>query len=345
MSKREELENCTFAKTVLMISIIFYHSIIFWRGGWNVVPFEPVQQSSILKWCTLWLGGFQNYSFVFISGYIFYFTSIENQRYKNILILIKKKFCRLVTPFVFFGIAWVIPISVLFSKSNFVSAIIDYFTVLESGQLWFLIMLFFVFLLFGGLQKFFKNNNVVGLILVMILYCIRIVGSSYIPGYFAIWNVCKYSIFFWMGFKARQYPLVILRSIPSFYYVIIYTVILVLGSTSALNNAILQRVYSITIDFVLHTVGVFMGFMVLVRMGNLVRWKSNHIFMALSSCSMVMFLVHQQIIYFTIYFLNGRIPPIANAIVNFLCAIALSFCIAQLIRKSKVLSFLAGEKI
>ena len=345
MSKKEELENCTFAKTVLMISIIFYHSIIFWRGGWNVVPFEPIQQSSILKWCALWFGGFQNYSFVFISGYIFYFTLFEKRSYKNILNLIEKKFCRLVIPFIFFGAIWVIPISILLFKSDFASTVINYYTVLESGQLWFLIMLFFVFLLFGGLRKIFKNNNMVGLILVMILYCIRIVGSSYIPGYFTIWNVCKYSIFFWMGFKTRQYPLILIRRIPTYLYVIIYTVVLVLGSAFTLDNAILQRVYSIGMDFVLHTIGAFMGCMVLIRIGNSVRWRRNRFFMELSSCNMVMFLVHQQIVYFTIYYLNGHIPPIANAIVNFLCAIVISFCIAKLIKKSKILSFFAGEKI
>jgi len=39
--REKELENCTFIKTILMVIIVIYHSMLFWNGTWfNVI--QPV---------------------------------------------------------------------------------------------------------------------------------------------------------------------------------------------------------------------------------------------------------------------------------------------------------------
>jgi len=44
-----ELANFTFVKTILMLSIVFYHSIILWRGGGAVKPIAPADEAVGLK--------------------------------------------------------------------------------------------------------------------------------------------------------------------------------------------------------------------------------------------------------------------------------------------------------
>ena len=44
-----ELANFTFVKTILMLSIVFYHSIILWRGGGAVMPIAPADEAVGLK--------------------------------------------------------------------------------------------------------------------------------------------------------------------------------------------------------------------------------------------------------------------------------------------------------
>ena len=36
ISTQRELENCTFIKTILMITIVLYHSLVFWTGTWFI---------------------------------------------------------------------------------------------------------------------------------------------------------------------------------------------------------------------------------------------------------------------------------------------------------------------
>ena len=65
-NQKEELVNCTFVKTVLMLIVVFFHSIVFWRGGWFdiIEPAESFLPYSILA---QWLQSFQVYAFALIS--------------------------------------------------------------------------------------------------------------------------------------------------------------------------------------------------------------------------------------------------------------------------------------
>ena len=59
---------------------------------------------------------------------------------------------------------------------------------------------------------------------------------------------------------------------------------------------------------------------------------------------MPMYLFHQQIIYFTIYWLNGKVNPYLHAGINFVAALVGSFIISSILMRWKVTRFLIGEK-
>ena len=67
-------------------------------------------------------------------------------------------------------------------------------------------------------------------------------------------------------------------------------------------------------------------------------------FIFLSKRSMPIYLFHQQVIYFTIIWFNGKVNPYINVAVNFIVAIVLSVIISSILMKFKVTRFLIGEK-
>lgn len=66
--------------------------------------------------------------------------------------------------------------------------------------------------------------------------------------------------------------------------------------------------------------------------------------MLLSKNSMTIYLFHQQIIYFTILWLNGKVNPYVNSFINFVVSLFLSSLISTMLMKFKVTRILIGEK-
>ena len=64
LNSRTELENCNFAKTILMILVVLYHSLVFWKGNWFTA--NPTSTSVILGTLADWLNSFHIYAFVLI---------------------------------------------------------------------------------------------------------------------------------------------------------------------------------------------------------------------------------------------------------------------------------------
>lgn len=70
LSKNNQvLKNCNFSKTVLMILVVFYHSIVFWTGTW--FSSDPVFESNFLGLLAEYIGSFHIYAFALVLGYIF----------------------------------------------------------------------------------------------------------------------------------------------------------------------------------------------------------------------------------------------------------------------------------
>lgn len=95
---------------------------------------------------------------------------------------------------------------------------------------------------------------------------------------------------------------------------------------------------------VLHVVGAIMAVSILYKIACMVSWKDNGIIKCLSKYSMPMYLFHQQIIYFSIVALNGKVNPWINAGVNFAVAVIGSLVISIILMHWKITRFLIGEK-
>ena len=80
---KKQIDNCYFVKTVLMIIIVFYHSILSWSETW-LTEFKPIFESKTLAVMANWLNSFHVYAFTLVSGYIFYFLKNEKRNMANL---------------------------------------------------------------------------------------------------------------------------------------------------------------------------------------------------------------------------------------------------------------------
>lgn len=103
------LSHCNFAKMVLMLCVITCHSCAFWNGRWFSY-LTPTFDNFAVGMFADWLGSFQIPAFVLISGFIYSYIIDNMNSYSQSLKFIKKKATRLLLPYYFVTIIWLLPI-------------------------------------------------------------------------------------------------------------------------------------------------------------------------------------------------------------------------------------------
>ena len=151
-----------------MLLVLIYHSIIFWTGGWFII--EPTQKIRLLGILSFFLGESHIYAFVLVSGYIFAYSIDERGKYKKFGPFFKDKIKKLMVPYVFVLLVWVIPNACFFFHFD-AAAILHRFLLGESpNQWWFILMLFHVFIIQWYISKTGIKNLYIGFIVSVICY-------------------------------------------------------------------------------------------------------------------------------------------------------------------------------
>ena len=99
---------------------------------------------------------------VFVSGSIYYYCRKNKEKYKSLKGLVSNKFKRLIVPFLTIGLFYSIPIKYLIGnieKGTLLNSIRDFLIGLNTGHLWYLLMLFDIFILFYLYEKFILNKK------------------------------------------------------------------------------------------------------------------------------------------------------------------------------------------
>lgn len=341
--RQNELENCSFVKTILMLIVVLYHSLLFWRGNWFSV--EPAISAPILAHVAAFFNIFHIHAFTLVSGYLFAYLKFEKGKYQKFVPFITNKAKRLLMPYLFTCIFWVIPITTYFFKFEVGEIINRYLFGVAPSQLWFLLMLFVVFAIFHLLSDLFEKHDFAGLVFVLCLYAVSLVGNKFMPNYFNIWNACSFSIYFWIGLKLRQKGTDLVRKIPLLIYVVIVVGLFILSTFVLTGDHLIIKVLAIGVKFLLHVIGAVTAFLLLQKVANLFSsWKTNRAFKVLTRFSMPMYLFHQQVIYFSLSLLNGLITPYLHFAINFVVSCLVSILLSAILMKFKWTRFLIGEK-
>ncbi len=325
-----------------MLIIILYHGMVFWSGAWFSV--DPVIDSPVLNILSAWMNSFHIYGFALVSGFLFYHLKFNLGKYQKYSHFIINKTKRLIIPYVFVSVLWVIPITCLFFHYDIVKILEKYVLGTSPSQLWFLLMLFTVFAIFWPLSKLFKNLTVAGAGIVLVLYGIGLVLSVSVSNVFQIPTALMYIPFFWIGFKLSQFKIDRMLKIPWFAWIIVDVALFVSRRYINQFDGRIFSLMSVCLTFLLHIAGALMAFFVLQKLANCIKWHNNKIISVFSKSAMPVYLLHQQIICFAVYYLNGAITPYLHAPINFVLSLAVSTAIAVVLVKFKVTRFMIGEK-
>ena len=144
--------------------------------------------------------------------------------------------------------------------------------------------------------------------------------------------------------KEEKQERMITEALPWYCWIVVDLLLFAGTTIVGRHSGTVWSLIAILLNLILHVAGAVMAWTSLQALANEVNWKDSKVFKTLSSYSMPMYLFHQQIIYFTIIWLNGKVNPWINAGVNFLMAIIGSFLISSILMQSKWTRLLIGEK-
>lgn len=113
--KHVRIENCNLIKSVLMLSVVVCHSVSFWGGGW-FLAYTPHETLPLMRIISSWTGSFHVYGFTLVSGYIFYYLRNDLGKYGQYFAFLVNKLKRLIVPYYFVCVIWVIPITTFYFK-------------------------------------------------------------------------------------------------------------------------------------------------------------------------------------------------------------------------------------
>lgn len=222
-----------------------------------------------------------------------------------------------------------------------------YVLCINPSQLWFLWMLFWVFVMAWPMWKLISKSIYHAFIIAALLWCVGIVGGKFLPNMYCICTAFQYMPFFCIGIQIRvrqgQMRQLIISRFPIPLWLLADIALFGLNRISELGYLDAIPKLTILIPNVLHAVGAVTAFVVLQEIAGKTNWKKNKTFATLSRYSMPMYLFHQQIIYFVIVWLNGRINPYINAGLNFIISCAGAMAISWVLMRFNSTRVLIGE--
>ena len=334
------IESCRFIKVILMTLVVVYHSSVFWTE--SRISAIPVYENSIfLDIFSRWLNSFHVYGFTLVSGYIFNYL-IDEGKYKNFKKFILKKLNRLIVPYFFVALIWVAPISSIVLSLDKTELFYKYVLCINPSQLWFLRMLFNVFIIAWCLKKYIRNN-LYALIICLLSYAIGLIGEKLTPNFFCIWTSLRFLTYFIIGMKINEKDDSSFLKISPLFFIVSHLVSFLIINLLSKYDGVLISVLTIGFGYVMNIMGALMSFTVLSSLSEKFAWKDNRLFNDLSKRTMIIYLFHQQMIYFTIIIFNGKVSPIFNMLINFIVALLISYIISDILLKFKFTRRLVGE--
>lgn len=339
----EILNNCIFVKTILMLLVIMYHSCVYWTGTWWDAP--PSIDSSVLGIFARWLNSFHIYAFALVSGYIFAYKRLKGS-YRNYGLFIKNKARRLLIPYVFVVVVWVIPISRRLFGFESEQMIKKYLLGNNPDQLWFLWMLFDVFVIVWPLWNLIIKSSVLCWGMAIIFYSIGVICNRAFPNIFCVWTAFEFMPLFCMGIRMRvkeeRSEKQVIWRIPWLIWLIFDILIFMATNLLIKQTGTVMQILRLGMFFVLHMIGAVMIFVILQILANKIQWKEGKGIKAFSVYSMPMYLFHQQIVYFMIILLDGKVSPFINFMANFVITLIVSLLISIFLMHWRITRWLLG---
>lgn len=333
MDSKNNLKNISNIKSTMLILVVLYHSIVFYKGDWFIV-LNPSKISVTADIIATWLNTFHIQTFIMASGFLFYYLKYEKGKYTNKKEYIKKRFQRLMIPYFVVAIFWVMPISYFFYKTSIKDFIINYLLGFSPSQLWFLPMLFIVCAIFCFLSDKIKISKL-GLVVIGIFFTfLGTIFTHFNIQIYQLGTAILYTVFFYFGgylYKNINYKDYSFKKI--LIYIISAIVLFILYYFSIKSDLIVIKLFSKIIKTLLSLIEVFIAYIIISKITKYT--KQNKIIEMLEENSFGIYLFHQQIIYFVIYYTNDIFPPIIVILSSFVVSLLISYIIVCILKRSR----------
>ena len=324
--------------------VVLYHSMAFFTGSWFNQP--PVISSPVIATIARWLNSFHIYAFTLISGYLFAYLENEKGKYREFGSLLVSKAKRLLIPYIFVSLVWVIPFNIYYFRTTSNEIIRKYLLGEAPSQLWFLLMLFWVFVLTYFINQICgKYDLLVKCVVVLAFYPLSLVLGSIIPNFYQILTAMRYLLYFGAGILLYRLGTKHLENIPALLYVAVDLLLfIVYRRLNLAPQSFIVKLLSLGIGVLLNLVGAVSAFELLDRIAIHINYKNSKAFEVLNKYSFPVYLFHQQIIYCVIDHYNGSVAPVVLVVMCFAVSLFVSLLIAWLLGRFKTTRFLFGMK-
>lgn len=351
--KENILKDLDYLKVIGILLVVIGHCTSIYTGGW--VYKSPVN-APIYGLIASYVYTFHVPMLVFVSGAIYYYCRKNKEKYKSLKGLVSNKFKRLIVPFLTIGLFYSIPIKYLIGnieKGTLLNSIRDFLIGLNTGHLWYLLMLFDIFILFYLYEKFILNKKY-SVIVNIAVFTLMYVCSGFFTSLFLINRAIQYSIFFYLGYecfrsKDKIYSkmvftktLIIIILIP---ILIIISLALILVSKITIDNIILSRVFSL-INVIIALIGITETFLAVYLLNN--KLKSRKLQSNIDKCmkflnkySFNIYLLHEPLIFIILSYIaskniNSTILVLACFIVSIVIPILLTKAFQVIVNRNNV---------
>jgi len=341
--REKELKNLSLLKVILMIIIIFYHSILAW--GDNFEFLNVTSSSKILYYIQQFTTSYHTRCFTIISGYLFFFLKHEKGKYTEFGPFVFNKFKRLIIPYLFVGLIFVVPLGAYARGLTYQDRLVQLLLGKSADQLWFLLMLFLEFVIFYLFDKFIYKKHLISFIIGFLFLGVGYLLKYYDISYFDISGAFMYFLFFLIGYKLRQLGSKRFYDVKAIYYILYYVVILALFIVSKEVEFFKDKSYISTVIYasMFITNGPIM-FILLQKLANKIDYEKSKVYNFIKNKTFTMYLFHQQFIYLFIMATLGMKCAELNALIVFILTFISSLIITLIMQSNKFTRFLVGEK-
>ena len=329
--KENSLKDLDYLKVIGILLVVIGHCTSIYTGGW---VFKSPVSSPIYGLIASYVYTFHVPMLVFVSGAVYYYCRKNKEKYKSLGGLAVNKFKRLIIPFLAIGLFYSIPIKYLIGnieKGTLINSIKNFLLGLSTGHLWYLLMLFDIFILFYLYEKFIINKKY-SVSLNIIIFTLLYIFSGIFTGLFLINRAIQYSIFFYLGyefFRSKDKVYSKIGSIKTSVIImlitllIIISLILILVSKIQINNAVLNRVFSL-INVVIAVIGITETFLFVYLINNKMKKEKlkdsiDKFINYFSKYSFNIYLLHEPLIFIVLSYIAAKI--INSTILVLLCFI------------------------
>lgn len=313
-------------RVLAILSVVLGHSCIIYDGYWST--YSAAYESNFFMLLKAVITTYQMQVFFAVSGFLFYF-SIQKHSYIDI---VKNKSKRLLIPFFFVGLCWLIPVRLLahypkYDGSYFTG--VKQFVMSDWGHLWFLPVLFVFFIC---LYYFLKCKSSLTKDIVFLAVCLLLgLGSKFLPLFALLKLSLNWVFWFVLGFYMSKYGLKFPNRKTSPSIIILGMAFLVIPFV-ALG---LKGMIGSALGFIASLFIVLALFLYIPDgPARSISWLDKN--------SMGLFLFHSPIIYVLYDRFAMSLTPLAMVTLNFFVSIIISILITIFLRKVG-LKILLGE--